>query len=64
MPVVRFLRDFDWKPLPAVTIAYKAGSELLVTTRCAEKAVRQGKGEIVRRKRRRKVRDDEANDGR
>ncbi|TCQ79958.1 hypothetical protein EDF68_1031 [Ochrobactrum sp. BH3] len=26
MPWVRFSEDFDWKPLPQVTIAYK-GSE-------------------------------------
>lgn len=54
MPVVRFTADFDHKPIPAVTIAYKAGMETLVTTACAERAVRLRKGEIVKKQRRKK----------
>lgn len=39
MPWVRFTEDFDWSPKFGVTKAYKAGMTLLVTTRCANKAV-------------------------
>ena len=49
MPVVRFLRNFDWKPVPAQTIAYKAGAKHLVTTRCAERAIAKGAAEKVER---------------
>ncbi len=49
MPVVRFLKNFDWKPLPTVTIAYKAGAKHLVTTRCAERAILKGHAEKVER---------------
>lgn len=49
MPVVRFLKNFDWKPVPAVTIAYKAGAKHLVTTRCAERAIARGAAEKVER---------------
>ena len=55
MPVVRFTRDFDWKPVPAVTVAYLAGMEQMVTTRCAEKAMAQGKAVKVDRRRRKKA---------
>jgi hypothetical protein len=43
MPWVRFTDNFDWRPKPQVTIAYKAGMHLLVTTPCAEQAVAAGK---------------------
>ena len=43
MPWVRFTDSFDWRPKPQVTIAYKAGLHLLVTTPCAEQAVAAGK---------------------
>jgi hypothetical protein len=49
MPLVRFLRNFDWKPKPTVTIAFKAGSKLVVTTRCAERAILKGAAEKVER---------------
>ena len=49
MPVVRFLRDFDWKPVPGHTIAYKAGAKHLVTTRCAERAIAKGYAEKIDR---------------
>lgn len=54
MPVVRFTADFDHKPIPSVTVSYKAGMQTLVTTACAERAVRLGKGEIVKKPRRKK----------
>lgn len=38
MPWVRFTADFDWKPTPQVTIGYRAGTEKLVTTPCAQAA--------------------------
>ncbi|MDH7792001.1 hypothetical protein [Ochrobactrum sp. AN78] len=43
MPHVRFTEDFDWKPLPQVTIAYKAGWFGLVTTPCATAAIEANK---------------------
>lgn len=51
MPWVRFVRDFDWWPQPRVTIAYKAGSVVLVTRRCAERAVAAGRAVRVARPR-------------
>lgn len=43
MPWVRFLEEFDWKPKPAVTVAFRAGTVKLVTRACAEKALTAGK---------------------
>ena len=43
MPWVRFLADFDWKPMPAVTVAYKADMVRLVTRDCAAVAFAAGK---------------------
>lgn len=43
MPWVRFSEDFDWKPLPQVTVAYKVGWSGLVTTPCAAAAVEANK---------------------
>lgn len=43
MPWVRFTADFDFKPKPAVTIAYRAGDDKLVTTPCANAAIALGK---------------------
>lgn len=43
MPWLLFTADFDHKPRPGVTIAYRAGQHLLVTTACAERAVAAGK---------------------
>ena len=45
MPHVRFSENFDWSPRYGVTIAYEAGWLCLVTTRCAESAVKKGKAE-------------------
>ncbi len=43
MPWVRFIKDFDFKPKPQVTIAYRAGTSRLVTTPCAAAARAAGK---------------------
>lgn len=43
MPWIRFTADFDWRPIPQKTIAYKAGMHKLVTTRCADAAIAAGK---------------------
>lgn len=48
---VRFIADFNWKPRPQVTIAYKANSVQNVTTPCAEAAVAKGKAVKVPRAR-------------
>jgi hypothetical protein len=48
MPKVHFTKDFDWSPLPLngrVTIAYKAGSVVVVTTPCANLAIAAGAAE-------------------
>lgn len=44
---IRFLADYDYKPRPQVTIAYKAGKVEFVHLECAEKAVAAGKAEYV-----------------
>lgn len=44
---IRFLVDWDWKPSPMATIAYRAGQSYYVTLACAEKALAQGKAEPV-----------------
>lgn len=51
MPWVRFLTDFDWKPKPQVTLAFRAGQEENVTTPCAEAAIAKGKAVKLPRKR-------------
>lgn len=40
---VRFLADYDWKPRPPVTIAFKAGDVKNVTRACAAAAFGLGK---------------------
>lgn len=40
---VRFTADFDWKPTPQTTIAYRAGDEKVVTKECADMAIAKGK---------------------
>jgi hypothetical protein len=39
---IRVLSDFDWKPRPAVTLAFLAGQEKNVPRACAEMAVARG----------------------
>jgi len=36
---VRFTADFDYKPTPSITIAYKAGMEMTVKRECADQAI-------------------------
>jgi hypothetical protein len=43
MPHVRFSENFDWKPLPQITIAHKASCSGLVTTPYANSAVQANK---------------------
>ena len=40
---MRFTADFDYKPTPSATIAYKAGMELTVKRECAEQAIAANK---------------------
>jgi hypothetical protein len=45
LPKVTFLRDFDWSPEKfsgRVTLAFKAGTETMVTRDCAAKAKKAG----------------------
>ncbi len=44
---VTFLSDFDYKPRPQITMAYKAGETRLVHIACAVLAVARGKAEYV-----------------
>ena len=48
MPWVRFTADHDWKPVPSVTVAFKAGHEKLVTRACASQAIAKGKAEKIK----------------
>ena len=43
MAWVRFIADFDWKPMSTVTIAYRAGQESNVTRACADAAAAKKK---------------------
>lgn len=43
MARVRFTADFDYKPVPSVTIAYKAGMSCIVRRECANQAISAGK---------------------
>lgn len=47
MARVRFTHDFDYRPTPLSTIAYKAGMELTVRRECADQAVAAGKAESL-----------------
>ena len=46
---VKFTKDFDFKPKPTVTKAYKAGMVENVTQACAEQAIALGKAEKTAR---------------
>ncbi len=43
MAKVKFIGDYDYKPVRATTVGYKAGWEGTVKQDCAEKAVGAGK---------------------
>lgn len=49
MARVRFRQDFDYRPTPQVTIAYKEGWEGTVKRECAEQAVAAGKADLMRK---------------
>ncbi|UXT99916.1 hypothetical protein [Agrobacterium tumefaciens] len=49
MARVRFTQDFDYRPAPSVTIAYKAEWEGTVKRECAKAAVAAGKAEWIGR---------------
>ncbi|RVQ20394.1 hypothetical protein CN096_06745 [Sinorhizobium meliloti] len=46
---MRFLADYDWKPRPPVTIAFRAGDVKNVTRACAAAAMALGKAERTER---------------
>lgn len=50
MSWVRFTADYDWKPTPATTVAYKAGMTQFVTRACATLAVAASKAVRVNKK--------------
>lgn len=50
MPWVRFTQSFDYKPMPNVCIAYKAGGEYLVKQDCVVQAIAAGKAVKINRK--------------
>ncbi|AZN72006.1 hypothetical protein D5400_12615 [Georhizobium profundi] len=47
MARVRFTKDFDYKPQPSVTIAYRGGREYTVRRECADQAIALGRGDEV-----------------
>lgn len=52
MAWVRFTADFNWKPKPQVTIAYRSGQIANVTRDCAAAAVAKGRAVRVQKTRR------------
>lgn len=54
MPWVRFTKAFDWQPRHNYIVAYEAGSEVLVSGRCAETAIAKGKAIAIERPQERK----------
>lgn len=58
MPWVRFTSDFAWKPIPAVTTKFRAGTVANVTTPCATAAIAKGRAEPFEKPARRKKEDD------
>lgn len=45
MPRVKFLEDFEYKPVAQQTFLYKQGDVVLVTNEIAKKAIDSGKAE-------------------
>lgn len=45
MPRIKFLEDFDYKPLPQQTFTYKKGDVVLVTHEIASKAIAANKAQ-------------------
>ena len=50
MAWVRFVADFDFKPHPQTTVAYRAGDERNVTRACTAAAVANGAAERIKAK--------------
>lgn len=46
---LRFLDNYDWKPLQQVTIAYRTGGVHNVTRACASAAIEAGKATTTER---------------
>lgn len=64
MPWFRFDHDFDFKPRPGVTVAYRAGMHVLVTRVCALRAEALGRGKRERKPKTARVQDlGEGSDG-
>lgn len=40
---VRFIQDYDYKPVPQVTVAYRAGMVKTVKRECGRRAIDAGK---------------------
>lgn len=49
MPWVTFERVFVWTPVPVQSTVYKPGMTCLVTTPCANKAIKEGAAKKVKR---------------
>lgn len=47
MPRIKFLEDFDYKPIPMQTYSYKKGDVALVTQEIASKAIAANKAELT-----------------
>lgn len=47
MPRIKFLEDFDYKPVPQQVYSYKAGNTALVTQDIADKAIAENKAELT-----------------
>lgn len=47
MPRIKFLKDFEYKPIPQQTYLYKKGDVLLVTQEIANKAISAQKAEYT-----------------
>lgn len=47
MPRIKFLEDFDYKPIPQQTYSYKKGDVVLVTQEIANKAIAANKAEVT-----------------
>jgi len=49
MPWMRFSADWDWKPRPSTTVAFRSGDIKFVTRACASRALAAGKAESTER---------------
>jgi hypothetical protein len=66
MTRVRFTADFDYRPIPQVTIGYLAGMEETVKRECADQAIAAGKAVLIKPpgRKARGTADGKATDGR